>query len=96
MAHLVIESKNDELWKNNIANVVLEKTNYIDENYELLQDKIKENTEKCKIIVNDTLKNLSKELVKANSFKADSSCCFPRSIGKYIYGFPIFKLHDIR
>ncbi len=63
MHNLVIESKNDELWKNNIANFVLEKTNYVDGNYELLQNEIKENVEKCKVIVNDTLENLSKELV---------------------------------
>ncbi len=69
MHDLVIEAKSDEIWKNDIAEIVLDKTDYIDKNYFSLQKKIKSNVEECKVRVSDTLNEIAKDIISKSKEK---------------------------
>ena len=60
LKELVIECKGDESWKKDITKEVIKTTDYIDNNYESLQKKIKNNVK----INQDIIKNTIKEIVE--------------------------------
>lgn len=59
MKDLVIEAKNDLLWKSDIITKIDEKINYIDKNYDDLLVKIQNNVKKCKDIVENTIDEIA-------------------------------------
>ena len=59
MKDLVIEAKNDLLWKGDIITKIDEKINYIDKNYDDLLVKIQNNVKKCKDIVENTIDEIA-------------------------------------
>ena len=59
MNNLVIEAKNEELWKNEIVELVNNKIEYVEENYDDLKMKIRENVNNCKNIVEETLNEIA-------------------------------------
>lgn len=58
MENLIIEAKNDSIWKENIDELVEQKIDYIKENYDELVTKIKENVNKCKNIAKKDIKSI--------------------------------------
>lgn len=56
---LVIEAKNDLLWQKGIADIVLEKTDYVIKNYQRIIKEIVSRVDECKQIVKDTFNEIS-------------------------------------
>lgn len=56
---LVIEAKDDTLWQKGIANIVLEKSDYVIENYQRLIEEIVSRVDDCKQMVKDTFVEIS-------------------------------------
>ena len=59
MNNLVIEAKNEELWQSGIVDIVNEKVDYVEKNYDDLTKKIKENVSNCQEIVKKTLDEIA-------------------------------------
>ena len=59
---LVIECKGEEAWKKDIVNAVLEKTDYIDKNYIVLQEKIKNKIQENQKIVENTINEIVNDI----------------------------------
>ncbi len=59
MNNLVIEAKNEELWQSGIVDIVNEKVDYVEKNYDDLTKKIKENVSNCQKIVKKTLDEIA-------------------------------------
>lgn len=62
MKELVIEAKGDKIWNDKIEDKVMEKLNYIDKNYELVVDKIKENVNESKEKILNTITEIANEI----------------------------------
>ena len=68
MDELVIEAKNDKLWQTEIVDVVIDKVQYVEKNREDIINKIHKNVNRCKTAAEETLKEISKDLLgSANS-----------------------------
>ncbi len=59
MKNLVIEAKDDEIWKNEIIKIVDKKIEYIEKNYDELLIKIKKNVADCKNKVEKTMDEIA-------------------------------------
>lgn len=62
MQELVIEAKDETIWKDKLVDIVNEKVEYIDSNYEELKLKIKNEVKKCQTKVEDMLNSIIEEI----------------------------------
>ena len=62
MSDLVIECKGQEIWENQIVDLVREKMKYVDKNYKKICDKIKSNVNSCQKQVQGNLDEIIEEI----------------------------------
>ena len=62
MKKLVIEAKDDKIWNNKIVKEVINRTEYIDDNYDEIKNNIKKEVSKCQKQVNNMLEKIVKEI----------------------------------
>ena len=62
MNELVIECKNDEIWKNGITELVMDKVKYVEENYDQITAKITNNVNECKKSVSEMISEIAKNI----------------------------------
>ena len=64
MNELVIEAKNEQLWKTNLDKIIKEKIDYVENNYNDLKNKIKKEVSKCEKLTNKMLDEIVKGIEK--------------------------------
>ena len=66
MKDLVIEAKNEKLWKTNLDKIINEKIDYVENNYDNLKNKIKKEVTKCEKLAEKMLDEIVEDIKKEN------------------------------
>ena len=62
MSELVIEAKNEKLWKTNLDKIIKEKIDYVENNYDNLKSKIKKEVTKCEKLAKKMLDEIVEDI----------------------------------